>query len=151
MQTLWMLSITMVKHNTTSVYMLHCGMTALLQVVPTALACLQAGRSSVGSRMKSTLPSLPQLTTLATPAIKAAFSPAPHNSLKCHLIPFVLPYFQIAPSSMPVTPNDIHHCLWILKNISGKKKNYSLGSGAVGGGLGFEMATLSLWLWHQTS
>lgn len=122
-------------------------MTALLQVVPTALACLQAGRSSVGSRMKSTLPSLPQLTTLATPAVKAAFSPAPHNSLKCHLIPFVLPYFQIAPSSMPRCTSKRYTSLPLNTEEHFWQKNpYSLGSGAVGGGLGFETATLSLWL-----
>lgn len=110
----------------------HCGMAAHLQGVPAALGCLQVGRSA-GSRVKSTLPSLPRLTTPATPAVKAAFSPAPHNSLQCHLIPFVPPCFWTALSSTPrCTSKRCTSLPPITKNISGKKKPYSLGSRAMG-------------------
>jgi len=103
------------------VYILLGGMAALLQGVPTVPAHLQAGRSSTGSRMKSTFPSLPEPTPPATPAIRAAFTPAPRNNLEYHLTvcsPLLLNSTDIhTPLYLQMIYIIASKCLQMLKNF----------------------------------
>lgn len=100
MQTPWTLSVTMVEH-TTSLYasLWHGSMSARCSYCTSMSASRQTFCREQNEEHSP--PSLPQLTTPATPAVKAALSPAPCNSLECHLIPLVPAYFQTSLSSMP--------------------------------------------------